>query len=92
MTTTDGTRSLLHRGERMFLVAEKPLRDRAPGPVSDKWGPTIVIQHNGSSQRIYECLVCGETHSESDSHEPAQHSQQWWAEHTHGCWEPGRES
>ena len=96
MTSTDGTKDFLHRGSglraRMFLIDQKPLRDHARGPVSDQWGPTIVIQHNGGSRRVYECLVCGETHSDPARPLPAEHSRLWWSEHKHGCWEPGRES
>ena len=92
MTTTDGTKDILHRDQRMFLVDERPLRPYANGPVSDQWGPTIITARNGSGQRIYQCLVCGATHSKSNSHTPAHHTRRWWAEHKHGCFEPGRES
>jgi hypothetical protein len=55
-------------------------------PHSRRHGVCGIVS-NGSSKRVYDCIVCGDTHSHAATWPEPKHSKEWRREHEAACGE-----
>lgn len=48
----------------------------------------VAIVHNGSTRRVYDCVVCGERQSMCNEYPPTRQLLAWIARHLEGCGKP----